>query len=45
MTKQLKFLAAWLPMRRGLDNIHSDWRAWNIGWNAGSGTGRRRPAR
>lgn len=35
MVTRLRFLAAWLPMRRGLHNIHSDWHAWDIGWNAG----------
>ena len=35
MVKRLRFLAAWLPMRRGLRNIQSDWRAWDFSWNAG----------
>ena len=34
MVKRLRFLPAWLPMRRGLQNIQCDWRAWDIGWNA-----------
>jgi len=36
MVKRLRFLAAWLPMSRGLHNIHNDWHAWNIGWNPGT---------
>lgn len=35
MVKRLRFLAAWLTMGRGLHSIHSDWHAWDIGWNAG----------
>lgn len=34
MIKRLRFLEAWLPMCRGLRNIHGDWRAWDIGWRA-----------
>jgi hypothetical protein len=35
MVRRLRFLAAWLLMRRGLNNIQSDWHAWDIGWTAG----------
>lgn len=35
MVSRLRFLAAWLPMRRALHDIQSDWHAWDIGWNNG----------
>lgn len=36
MTERLEFLRAWLPMRRGLSNLRSDWHTWDIGWRTGS---------
>lgn len=42
MVKRLRFLAAWLAMRRGLRDIQNDWHAWDIGWSIQH---RSRPAR